>query len=180
MRNVFIAVGGSGTKVAEAVVRLLAIGFPTDKQNGVWSSAGDSLQIWRLDPDRNSGAAVSLNNALKDYAELQGLLNGANKSPGMASSHWAMDIDTRVRHLDPLQLPRVADSDNSVKTLAGILDSRYGGIKKSLPFLAPFYEKKDLSVEIDRGFYQKPFIGAAVMAVFAESLRDENSPGGKA
>jgi hypothetical protein len=180
MRNVFIAVGGSGTKVAEAVVRLLAIGFPTHKQNGLWSSAGDSLQIWRLDPDRNSGAAVSLGNALKDYAELQGLLNGENKSPGVASSHWAMDIDTRVRHLDPLQLPRVAESDNSLKTLAGILDSRYGGIKKSLPFLAPFYEKKDLSVEIDRGFYQKPFIGAAVMAVFAESLRDENSPGGKA
>ena len=180
MRNVFIAVGGSGTKVAEAVVRLLAIGFPTHKQNGVWSSAGDSLQIWRLDPDRNSGAAVSLGNALKDYAELQRLLNGANTSPGVARSHWAMDIDTRVRHLDPLQLPRIADSDNSVKTLAGILDSRYGGIKKSLPFLAPFYEKKDLSVEIDRGFYQKPFIGAAVMAVFAESLRDENSPGGKA
>ena len=180
MRNVFIAVGGSGTKVAEAIVRLLAIGFPTHKQNGLWSSAGDSLQIWRLDPDRNSGAAVSLGNALKDYAELQGLLNGENKSPGVASSHWAMDIDTRVRHLDPLQLPRVAESDNSLKTLAGILDSRYGGIKKSLPFLAPFYEKKDLSVEIDRGFYQKPFIGAAVMAVFAESLRDENSPGGKA
>jgi len=180
MRNVFIAVGGSGTKVAEAVVRLLAIGFPTHRQNGLWSSAGDSLQIWRLDPDRNSGAAVSLGNALKDYAELQGFLDGANKSPSVASSHWAMDIDTRVRHLDPLQLPRVADSDNSVKTLAGILDSRYGGIKKSLPFLAPFYEKKDLSVEIDRGFYQKPFIGAAVMAVFAESLRDENSPGGKA
>jgi hypothetical protein len=34
-------------------------------------------------------------------------------------------------------------------------------------------------VEIDRGFYQKPFIGAAVMAIFAASLRDEASPGGK-
>lgn len=180
MRNIFIAVGGSGTKVAEALVRLLAIGFPTQKQNGVWTSAGDSLQIWRLDPDRNSGAAVSLGNCLKDYAELQGLLNGAHKGSAVGGSHWAMDIDTRVRHLDPLQLPRMADSDNSVKTLAGILDSRYGGIKKSLPFLSPFYEQKDLAVEIDRGFYQKPFIGAAVMAVFAESLRDENSPGGKA
>jgi hypothetical protein len=180
MRNVFIAVGGSGTKVAEALVRLLAIGFPTRKQNGISTSAGDSLQIWRLDPDRNSGAAVSLGNCLKDYQELQGLLNGAHTNAGIASSHWAMDIDPRVRHLDPLQLPRAADSDNSVKTLAGILDSRYGGIKKSLPFLSPFYENKDLSVEIDRGFYQKPFIGAAVMAVFAESLRDENSPGGKA
>ncbi|HEY0764814.1 MAG TPA: hypothetical protein VGD61_20720 [Pyrinomonadaceae bacterium] len=180
MRNVFIAVGGSGTKVAEALVRLLAIGFPTRQENGTLTSAGDSLQIWRLDPDRNSGAAVSLGKAIKDYEELQGLLNGASRSAGLASSRWAMDIDTHVRHLDPLQLPRTTDSDNNVKKLGGILDSRYGGIKSSLPFLAPFYEQKDLEVEIDRGFYQKPFIGAAVMAVFAESLRDENSPGGKA
>jgi hypothetical protein len=181
MRNVFIAVGGSGTKVAEALVRLLAIGFPTHRENGVLTSAGNSLQIWRLDPDRNSGAAVSLGNCLKDYEELQSLLNGNQPSVNLASSRWAMDIDTRVRHLDPLQLPRVTDLDNEVKKLGGILDSRYGGgIKSSLPFLAPFYEKKDLEVEIDRGFYQKPFIGAAVMAVFAESLNDENSPGGKA
>src|ERR1051326_1651455 len=164
MRNVFIAVGGSGTKVAEALVRLLAIGFPTRKENGILTSAGDSLQIWRLDPDLNSGAAISLLNHLKDYEELQSLLNGDNKIPGIAASRWAMEIDTHVRHLDPLQLPRVTESDNSLKTLEGMLDSRYGRIKKSLPFLAPFYEKKDLAVEIDRGFYQKPFIGAAVMA----------------
>src|SRR5688572_31118185 len=69
MRNVFIAVGGSGTKVAEALVRLLAIGFPTHKENGILTSAADSLQIWRLDPDRNSGGAVSLGNYLKDYEE---------------------------------------------------------------------------------------------------------------
>src|ERR1051325_3225168 len=129
MRNVFIGVGGSGTKVAEALVRLVAIGFPTRKENGILTSASDSLQIWRLDPDRNSGAAISLGNNLKDYEELQSLLNGNNKTPGVASSRWAMDIDTRVRHLDPLQLPRVTDSDNSLQTLEGILDSRYGRIR---------------------------------------------------
>lgn len=179
MRNVFIAVGGSGTKVAEALVRLLAIGFPTHREKDMLTSAGHSLQIWRLDPDLNSGAAVALGNCLKDYQELQELLNG-QQSGGMASSRWAMDVDMRIRHLDPLQLPQASNSDNVVKNLGGILDSRYGATKSSLPFLSPFYERKDLEVEIDRGFYQKPFIGAAVMAVFAESLRDENSPGGKA
>ena len=44
MRNVFIAVGGSGTKVAEALVRLLAIGFPTRRDGDLLTSAGDSLQ----------------------------------------------------------------------------------------------------------------------------------------
>src|SRR6185503_14240817 len=111
MRNVFIAVGGSGTKVAEALVRLLAMGFPTHREKGVLTSAGHSLQIWRLDPDLNSGAAVSLNNCVKDYQELQSFLNG-QKSGDLASSRWGMDIDTRVRHLDPLQLPQAASSDN--------------------------------------------------------------------
>src|ERR1043165_3519341 len=106
MRNVFIAVGGSGTKVAEAMVRLVAIGFPTRRENGILTSAGDSLQIWRLDPDRNSGAAISLGNSLKDCDERQALLNGIHKTPRVARGGGAMDIDTRVRHLDPLQLPR--------------------------------------------------------------------------
>jgi hypothetical protein len=180
MRNVFIAVGGSGTKVAEALVRLLAIGFPTRRDGDLLTSAGDSLQIWRLDPDRVSGAAVSLDACLKDYKELQDLLNDGPQDNTVAKSGWAMDIDTQVRHLDPLELPRAEEGDNSVRTLGGILDSQYSGVQRSLPFLAPFYEEKDLRVEIDRGFYQKPFIGAAVMSVFAESLHDENSPGGKA
>ena len=179
MKNVFIAVGGSGTKVAEALVRLLAVGFPTRKENGVLTSAGDTLQIWRIDPDRSSGAAVALQNCLKEYGELQRRLSDDQSPPGVASSRWAMDVDLRVRNLDPLQLPRAADNDNEIRTLRGVLDSRYSGRKSSLPLLAPFYEEKDLDVTIDRGFYQKPFIGAAVMAIFANSLADENSPGGR-
>lgn len=180
MKNVFIAIGGSGAKVAEALIRLLAVGFPTRKDKGIYTSAGDSLQIWRVDPDRSSGAAVSLQQCLKEYVELQKHLGVDGNSPNnVASSRWAMDIDTSIRHLDPLQLPRASDNDNEIKTLRGVLDSRYGGKRSSAPLLEPFYEPKDLDVVIDRGFYQKPFIGAAVMAVFAGSLSDETSPAGK-
>src|ERR1044072_4201096 len=178
MKHVFIAVGGSGAKVAEALVRLLAIGFPTRKENGVWTSAGDSLQIWRIDPDRSSGAAVSLQQAVKDYADMQAQLSGSEMTNGGSSSRWAMTIDQRVRQLDPLQLPKATSNDNDLKTLQGILDSGYA-LNSSRQILSSFYEPNDLEVEIDRGFYQKPFIGAAVMAVFAESLRNDNSPGGK-
>lgn len=178
MKHVFIAVGGSGAKVAEALVRLLAIGFPTRKEKGVWTSAGDTLQIWRIDPDRSSGAAVSLQEAVKQYADMQSHLGGSETSNGGAGSRWAMTIDPRVRQLDPLQLPKANANDNDLKTLQGILDSGYAS-KSSKPILSSFYEPKDLEVEIDRGFYQKPFIGAAVMAVFAESLRNDNSPGGR-
>lgn len=179
MRHVFIAIGGSGAKVAEALVRLLAIGCPTHKENGIHTSAGDSLQIWRIDPDRSAGAAVTLQNAVRQYEDLQKHLSDVSPAGTLASSHWALDLDTRIRDLDPLQLPRAADNDNEVRTLAGVLDSQYGGLKRSTSLLAPFYAQKDLDVEVDRGFYQKPFIGAAIMAIFAASLRDETSPGGK-
>jgi hypothetical protein len=179
MKNVFIAVGGSGAKVAEALVRLLAVGFPTHADGGLVTSAGDSLQIWRVDPDRSSGAAVALQQCIREYVELQKYLGDGTAPPGVASSRWAIDLDTRVRYLDPLQLPRAAENDNEIKTLRGVLDSQYGGKRPSAPLLAPFYEPKDLDVVVDRGFYQKPFIGAAVMAIFADSLNDETTPCGK-
>ncbi len=179
MKHVFIAVGGSGAKVAEALVRLLAIGCPTRKQNGTFTSAGDTLQIWRIDPDRSAGAAVALQTAIRHYEDLQKHLSDVSPVGTLASSSWALELDTRIRNLDPLQLPRAADNDNEIKTLAGVLDSQYGALKRSAPLLTPFYAQKDLEVEVDRGFYQKPFIGAAIMAIFAASLRDETSPGGK-
>ena len=180
MKNVFIAIGGSGAKVAEALVRLLALGCPTRKQNGVYTSAGDTLQLWRIDPDRSAGAAVALQNAIRQYQDMQKHLSDTSQAGSLASSRWAMDLDTRIRDLDPLQLPRAADTDNENKSLGGVLDSQYrNNLKRSTPLLAPFYAKKDLEVQIDRGFYQKPFIGAAIMAIFADSLETESSPGGK-
>jgi hypothetical protein len=179
MKHVFIAVGGSGAKVAEALVRLLAVGFPTRKDNGIYTSHGDSLQIWRIDPDRSSGAAVALQTCVTEYDQLKKYLSNEANNSQQASSHWAMDIDPKVRHLDPLQLPSAGPADNEIKTLRGILDSRYGGKENSEPLLAPFYTEHDLNVKIDRGFYQKPFIGAPIMAIFAASLNDENSPGGR-
>ncbi len=179
MKHVFIAIGGSGTKVAEALVRLLAVGFPIRNDNGNLTSTGDKLEIWRVDPDRSSGAVGDLKNCLLEYGKMQTALGDGSGINSVASSRWAMDIETNVRDLDPLELPRADETDNQVKTLGGILDSQYKGTKSFAAMLAPFYEKKDLEVEIDRGFYQKPFIGAAVMSVFARSLEDDSTPAGK-
>jgi hypothetical protein len=179
MRNVFVAIGGSGTKVAESLVNMLAAGFPTGvSPDGRLGSVDDTLQIWRVDTDRNAGAADTLKQTLRDYRALQGFLSAGGGAPPGAS-HWAMAIDPEVRDLNPTELPEAAPGDNRVKTLGGILDSNYAGVKASLPLLQPFFGADDLSVEIDRGFYQKPFIGAAVMALFAKSLEFQNSPGGR-
>lgn len=184
MKNIFIAIGGSGTKVAEALVRLLAAGFPTGRDGGGGlTSVGDSLHIWRVDPDRSSGAAEDLNRALQDYRRMQSCLSDNDETRTLAQSRWAMEVETNVRHLDPLDLPQDGDQDNVTKTLRGVLDSRHSRngqtVASASALLAPFYEAKDLDVHIDRGFYQKPFIGAAVMSVFAKSLEDDSTPGGR-
>jgi hypothetical protein len=178
--NIFIAVGGSGTKVAEAIVRLLTIGFPTKvNESGIQTSAGDELQIWRLDPDRSAGAAQSLQQSVDEYNELQNSLR-----TGGAKSQWSLEVDRDIRHLDPLVFSGDKLKENERMTLRGILNSqgkaRNGRASlPSTPFLNLFYDEKDLDVEIDRGFYQKPFIGAPVVSIFADSLKDPNSSGGK-
>jgi hypothetical protein len=168
MKFIFVAVGGSGTKVADALVNMLTIGFPTRQGETGLGSEGDLLEIWRVDPDGSSGAADSLRRSVDNYNRMQDELGGK----------WGLTIDPEIRHLDPLKLPTRNGSDNQIKTLAGILDSGYEGALQSKSFLNLFYETKDLEVAIDRGFYQKPFIGSAVMAVFADSLQDGNSAGG--
>lgn len=172
MKHVFIAVGGSGTKVAEALIKLLTIGFPTQiNKNGEITSFGDSLEIWRIDPDRSSGAVQELNNSLTQYRLLQNSLNDNGDQYSFAESPWAMKVETTVKDLNPLELPKANPKDNQIKTLSGILNSRYSReLEDSLPLLYPFYEEKDLDVPIDEGFYQKPFIGSAIMAIFAQSL----------
>jgi hypothetical protein len=174
MKHVFIAIGGSGTKVAEALIRLLAIGFPTKAIGEDLTSAGDSLEIWRVDTDKSNGAADSLQNALNEYAELQRCLNNT-ETDGKAASNWAMEIETTVRHLNPLELPNTYKKS---KKLSGILDSGHSA-KSTKNFLTAFYTDQELNTAVDRGFYQKPHLGAAVMSIFAQSLNVDSTPGGK-
>lgn len=177
MHNVFIGVGGSGTKVAEALVRLLAMGYPTRREpNGLLTSAGDRISFWRLDPDASSGAAAALQYTIGRYKQMQDLLAGGAVSPGSASSAWSMDVDQTIQHLDPLQLP---GNGATSRTLRGILGSHGTNGLDPAALLDVFFEPKDLSVSVDRGFYQKPFIGATVMAIYATSLTSPDAPGSR-
>src|ERR1051325_11032943 len=99
MKNVFVAIGGSGAKVAEALVRLLAGGVPTRRDGSTHNSARDRLQNLRVDPARSWGAAVALQQCLKEYVELQKSLGDGTAPPGVAASRWSIELDTRVRYL---------------------------------------------------------------------------------
>ncbi|MCD9186025.1 MAG: hypothetical protein LUM44_06310 [Pyrinomonadaceae bacterium] len=158
MKNVFIAIGGSGTKVAEAMVKLLGLGFPIrfDQNSRQLTSYGSDIHIWRIDPDKSAGAADQLKRTLNDYEQLQTL----------TGTYWSeIKTDITNTELDPLNLNNSGNSSpvKNLRTLVAMQET-------ALPFLHPFYEEKDLDVDISEGFYQKPFIGSAVMALFAETL----------
>src|SRR5689334_19462267 len=152
MHNVIVAVGGSGTKVADMLVRLLALGFPTGSDKGSLGSAGDSLEIWCVDPDRSSASIAALKKTVSDYVDLQALLADPKTTAEQGRSEWAMTIDPAVRHLDPMQLAGDpgARATNQVKTLGGILDSGDRGKKTTSALLSAFYQEKDLAVCVDR------------------------------
>jgi hypothetical protein len=163
MQNVLVAIGGSGTKVAEALVRLLAIGFPTSRarieETDVYTSVGDKLLIWRVDTDAGNGASHALQQCVENYNEMQNHLSAEGRP------RWGMDIEPQICHLNPLHLPNV--DVKIVKNLRGLLDSGAFGKESSKSLLDAFFEPKELEVKIDKGFYQKPFIGAAVDCQFA-------------
>jgi len=154
MKNVFIAIGGSGTKVAEALVGLLALGFPTKSQNGL-TSVGDELEIWRVDSDQAAGADDALSRCLETSQRLEEALEGG----------WSMEINPSVKDLNPLQ---INNGGREPRTLRDVLNSEADeGTQK---FLDLFYTEEEQRENISRGFYQKPFIGSAVMAVYASTL----------
>jgi hypothetical protein len=150
MKNIIIVTGGNGTRVADALVRLLAVGFPTRMQGGLPTSAGDELEIWRIDPDRSAGALTVLNETLRRYRHLQHLMQDGNGEPPaqdaqpLAASPWAMTINTKVRDFDPLALPGF---DKPISTLRELL-GQFPGKKDGTPLLHAFYEDKDLDLSL--------------------------------
>jgi hypothetical protein len=157
MKNIFIAIGGSGAKVADALVRLLAVGFPLTKdEQSLTSVNAGTMEVWVIDPDIDSAARAELSKTIGQYQHLTELLG----------DKWAMRIAADApRVFNPLNLP---GPNNQGKTLKALLS--LGGDHSAEPFLHLYYTPRELEIEINRGFYQKPFIGSAVMAMFADSL----------
>lgn len=154
MKNIFIAIGGSGTKVAEVLVGLLALGFPTKSQNGL-TSVGDELEIWRVDSDQAASADDALSRRVEAYQQLQSALEDG----------WSMKIVPTVKDLNPLS---ITGNGKEPETLKGVLNPNDDDSTQM--FIDLFYTEAEQQENISRGFYQKPFIGSAVMAVYADSL----------
>src|SRR6185437_14275632 len=81
---------------------------------------------------------------------------------------WSVKINAEVKKLNPLNLPQADALDNVTPSIRGVLNS-YAKDETQL-FIDLFYTEEEQNENISRGFYQKPFIGASIMAIYAESL----------
>jgi hypothetical protein len=151
---VFVAVGGTGAKVAQALVTLLSTGMPLYHADDRWQaseSTQDSLSIWYVDPDSDGAAKGELVDAIQRYKQIQAALQISNQEGGL----WTLQINY-LSSLDPLE-----DFDRQ-GTLNKVLNSRSD--PKADQVLKLLYTDADRDLNIKRGFYQKPFIGSAILA----------------
>lgn len=163
---VFIAVGGTGARVAQALVNLLTIGLPAvsrkgdDEQLRGSASTQDVLKIWRLDPDGQNGGAQALEAFVTDYHRLQRAVGLDPKNPS-GDRLFSLKVET-PKLIDP--------TEGFQSTLRGILNTNSHEDVKHI--LRLFYSSSDLDLNVRRGFYQKPFIGSAVLANECAALKN--------
>ncbi len=166
---VIFAVGGTGAKVAEAAVNLMALGIPmavSPSGKGLAAlHAADTLTIVRVDPDKACRAAT-LQEAIKRYQEIQ-KTGGHGESKGL----WSL----RLNNLETLHPMDSLSGPGDEETLLAKLASKDYGRDQAAKILRLFYTDADLTTSLDRGFYQKPYIGAAVIAAMAETKLESKS-----
>ncbi len=161
---VIFAVGGTGAKVAEAAVNMLSLGLPmatdADRQTGYGAlNANDHLSIIRIDPDK-ACRAESLQEAIKRYQTIQ-QRGGVGVSRGL----WSLRLNDLIslHPMDALAGP------SNIETIEAKLASNDYGRDQAVKILRLFYSQSDISVSLDKGFFQKPYIGAAIIASMAEA-----------
>jgi hypothetical protein len=173
-RNIFVAVGGTGAKVADAFVRLLALGYPivVDKLS--------DIEIWCLDPDTQAGAGQVLDNYVNsEQAGYKDLTGSGNGKANFHDGYWCPH-EVRLKRFDPSKLSSEGESATALQepTLQGILATNSDNVT-SRRILSLFFKPEEVDIRLNRGFYQKPFIGSAIMAAYANSLQSPQSDAGK-
>jgi hypothetical protein len=176
-RNVFIALGGTGTKVAQALVNWLSLGLPfkfEEAGDGLRNVQGyceesDALEIWRIDPDGACGAEDSLQAAVKNYRDLQSALGSDASRPG--SSLWTLPVHyvPAQNAIDPTQ---IAGGKEQFSTARDIMRCPDGEVSSRI--LNLFYTAQDLDVDLRSGLYQKAFLGSALFQGVVERLDEDH------
>lgn len=151
-----IAAGGTGSMCVRSMIFLLACGCgnPTDEYN-----------ILLVDKDKDSDALTACQNLIKDYRQLRDCLKGTQAfiMPEIRLSSWDFTSEICTEYTR-----RTGKSSKTLShmTLSALLNPT--GNKQTDDMLKTFYTGDELNVDLDKGFYGHPNIGAAVFAYVQE------------
>jgi len=145
-KNVLIGIGGTGSRVIEAVVHLCAAGYGPDE-----------LNIFMIDPDSGNGNLTRTKTLIKQYSEIRQKYERVKSNPC---------FKTRI-NIPPNDEPFIWDIfDEKDYTLAKYIN--YENLKSTNSNLAEFanvlFTNKELDTRLNEGFRGHPSIGAVVMA----------------
>ena len=144
IRHYYIGVGGTGARVAEALVHLCAAGLGPDE-----------LFLMLIDPDAGNGNLSRTTELVSKYQDIQKQI--ATRADGVNL------FATKIVTPDPV-VWTIFDQQN--QTLAGFikLSSLEASAKPLKHFAELLFTEEDLDEKLNEGFRGRPAIGAVVMA----------------
>lgn len=140
----YIGIGGTGARVAEALVHLCAAGLGPDE-----------LFLMLIDPDAGNGNLSRTTELISRYQDIQ-------KQIGTRGADVEL-FRTKIVTPDPV-VWTIFDQQN--QTLAGFisLSSLEASVKPLRHFVELLFTEGDLDEKLNEGFRGRPAIGAVVMA----------------
>jgi hypothetical protein len=152
-KNYFIGIGGTGARVAEALIHACAAGYGPER-----------LSIFLIDPDSNNGN-------LKRTVELLALYRKCREYVGTQAGDPVTLFHTEISAPTPEVWGVLDKGQVSLADYIGL-----EGLRVQSPELASFasvlFTQDELATHLDEGFRGRPAIGAVVMA----NRDDEKEP----
>ncbi|MBD2625586.1 tubulin-like doman-containing protein [Trichormus variabilis] len=157
MSTYIIAIGGTGSKIAESIVHAAAMGIFINESNL------EDLHILFVDPDTGNGNFQAANTAIQNYQK-------CTKAIGYDQSiHW---MQTKIKEIKPGLLSPL-DKDTTLKDIFKFKsDNNHKNIKHLFDVL---YTKEEQVVDLKEGFRGRPSVGAAVMAQLSQYGTNQDS-----
>ena len=148
MAAYIIAIGGTGAKVAEAIVHAGAAGMFTKR-----SESTEDVQILFVDPDKGNGNSRVATRTIEIYKKCQNLFNSNQNIPWMGTKIESLGgsspfnkADERLR--DYFKYDNYSDEKTKIRHLFDVL-----------------YTKGERDLKLHEGFRGRPAIGAAIMSL---------------
>lgn len=162
-----IAAGGTGSMCVRSLIFLLACGC---------GNPADEYSILMVDKDQKSDALTACRDLIDSYRQLRDRMEGtrAFTMPKIELSSWDFTSEICAEYVE--QTGKKADTLKTM-TLSALLNPSGDSAVDAL--LQTFYTKDELNVNLDKGFYGHPNIGAAVFSYvqnrfLAPSAKDIN------